>query len=121
VEIGPVQLEELVHEKIKEAGSDGISQSDLTTALGVSNKELSPILKKLILKRLVSKKSMKVEGKNVIMLFPVAHDTSRIIVNVKSMYDVPCFMCNILNKCGNGSQIGPHNCPKLASWLVSQL
>ncbi|BBD72655.1 hypothetical protein HS1genome_1044 [Sulfodiicoccus acidiphilus] len=121
MEISPVQLEELVHEKIKEAGDEGIAQTELATALGVSNKELSSALKKLILKRLVLKRSMKVDGKNVVKLFAVARDYSRIVVNVKSMHDVPCFTCNILSKCGNGSQIGPHNCPKLASWLISQL
>ena len=111
--------EELAYQKIKEAGDNGLPQKDLIKELGLSTKEASIIIKKLIEKKKIIKRSVKENGKSIIKLFAIDDDGIDIYVSLSSIIEIPCYTCRNLKKCGNGSYISPSSCPQLSKYLLS--
>ncbi|BFH74327.1 hypothetical protein SJAV_22710 [Sulfurisphaera javensis] len=111
--------EDLAYQKIKEAGDNGIPQKDLIKELGLSTKEASLIIKKLIEKKKIIKRSVKENGKSIIKLFAIDDDGIDIYVSLSSIIEIPCYTCKNLKKCGNGSYISPSTCPQLSKYLLS--
>ncbi|BFI74150.1 MULTISPECIES: winged helix-turn-helix domain-containing protein [Sulfolobaceae] len=111
--------EDLAYQKIKEAGDNGIPQKDLIKELGLSTKEASLIIKKLIEKKKIIKRSVKENGKSILKLFAIDDDGIDIYVSLSSIIEIPCYTCKILKKCGNGSYISPSTCPQLSKYLLT--
>ncbi|WP_054836277.1 winged helix-turn-helix transcriptional regulator [Metallosphaera hakonensis] len=115
-----IEKEDLIHKKILESGEDGISQQELAKKLGLSTRELATVIKKLIDKKMISKKAVRENGKSVIKLFAIRTvQESDIYINLESIEKIPCFSCKLLSKCGNGIHVNPSSCTKLSSWILS--
>ncbi len=111
--------EDLIHQKIIERGSQGISQQELAKSVGLSTRELSTIVKKLIEKKLVIKKSVKENGKSIVKLFAMqVFNEPKIVIELKNISDIPCFSCKFLFKCNNGAHVNPNSCSKLSEWIL---
>jgi len=119
METSTTSYEELAYQKIKEAGDNGLPQKDLIKELGLSTKEASLIIKKLIEKKKIIKRSVKENGKSIIKLFAIDDDGIDIYVSLSSVIEIPCYTCRNLKKCGNGSYISPLSCPQLSKYLLS--
>jgi len=119
METSTSSYEELAFQKIKETGDNGLPQKDLIKELGLSTKEASLIIKKLIEKKRVIKRSVKENGKSIIKLFAIDDDGIDIYVSLSSIIEIPCYTCKNLKKCGNGSYISPSTCPQLSKYLLS--
>ncbi|MBW9140369.1 MAG: winged helix-turn-helix domain-containing protein [Candidatus Aramenus sp.] len=112
--------EDMVRQKIAERGSQGISQQELAKSVGLSTRELSIIIKKLIEKKQVIKKSVKENGKSVVKLFAVqVFEEPKLLVELNSVVDIPCFSCKFLYKCNEGTHVNPNSCSKLSQWILS--
>ncbi len=112
--------ENLIQEKILEKGDEGISQQELARSVGLSTRELSMIVKKLIEKKVIVKKTVKENGKSVVKLFATkSQSTSKeIYINLDSVKEIPCFSCKLLFKCNNGAHVNPGSCSKLSEWIL---
>ncbi|BDC19914.1 winged helix-turn-helix domain-containing protein [Acidianus sp. HS-5] len=112
--------ENLIQEKILEKGNEGISQQELARSVGLSTRELSMIVKKLIEKKLVVKKTVKENGKSVVKLFAIKSQSinNDIYINLDNIKDIPCFSCKLLYKCNNGAHVNPGSCNKLSEWIL---
>jgi len=119
METSTSSYEELALQKIKETGDNGLPQKDLIRELGLSTKEASLIIKKLIEKKRIIKRSVKENGKSIIKLFAIDDDGIDIYVSLSSIIEIPCYTCKNLKKCGNGSYISPSTCPQLSKYLLS--
>ncbi|MBP1358223.1 MAG: winged helix-turn-helix domain-containing protein [Sulfolobus sp.] len=119
METSTSSYEELAFQKIKETGDNGLPQKDLIKELGLSTKEASLIIKKLIEKKRIIKRSVKENGKSIIKLFAIDDGGVDIYVSLSSMIEIPCYTCKNLKKCGNGSYISPSTCPQLSKYLLS--
>ncbi len=114
--------EDMVRQKIAERGSQGISQQELARSIGLSTRELSVIVKKLIEKKLIIKKSVKENGKSVVKLFAVqVFEEPKLLVELDSVIDIPCFSCKFLYKCNEGTHVSPSSCSKLSQWILSSI
>ncbi|QKR00950.1 winged helix-turn-helix transcriptional regulator [Metallosphaera tengchongensis] len=103
-----------------ERGDDGISQQELAKSLGLSTRELAVVIKKLIEKKMITKKAIRENGKSVIKLFAIRTiEESNIRINLVSIENIPCFSCKLLFKCDNGAHVNPSSCTKLSSWILS--
>lgn len=119
METSTSSYEELAFQKIKETGDNGLPQKELIKELGLSTKEASLIIKKLIEKKRIIKRSVKENGKSIIKLFAIDDGGVDIYVSLSSMIEIPCYTCKNLKKCGNGSYISPSTCPQLSKYLLS--
>lgn len=121
METDSTNYEELVHKKIKEMGEKGISQQELAKSVGLPIREISIIVKKLVEKKLIIKKAVKENGKNVVKLFAINNNYDvNIYVSLDSIYDIPCLNCKSLTKCGNGIHVSPQTCNKLSNWILEK-
>ncbi|EZQ06805.1 MULTISPECIES: transcription factor TFIIIC [Acidianus] len=112
--------ENLIQEKIMEKGSEGISQQELMKAVGISTRELSIIVKRLIGKKAIIKKTVKENGKSIVKLYAITNsEKQKIYVNMGSIEEIPCFYCKLLSKCNNGAHVNPSSCSKLSEWVLS--
>ncbi|AWR95007.1 winged helix-turn-helix transcriptional regulator [Acidianus brierleyi] len=112
--------EDLIHQKIIERGSQGISQQELAKSVGLSTRELSTIVKRLIEKKLIIKKSIKENGKSIVKLFAIqVFNEPKILIELRNISDIPCFSCKFLYKCNNGAHVNPNSCSKLSEWILS--
>ncbi|AWR97799.1 winged helix-turn-helix transcriptional regulator [Acidianus sulfidivorans JP7] len=119
MEANSSMYEKLIQEKITEKGENGVSQQELAKSLGISTRELSIIIKRLIEKKVIQKKTVKENGKSVIKLFAMKTvENANVYVNLDSVKDIPCFSCKLLYKCDNGAHVTPSSCPKLSEWIL---
>ncbi|MCY0883416.1 MAG: winged helix-turn-helix domain-containing protein [Acidianus infernus] len=108
--------ENLIQEKILEKGDEGISQQELAKSVGLSTRELSMIVKRLIEKKVIVKRTVKENGKSVVKLFATKSSSinNDIYINLDSVREIPCFSCKLLYKCNNGAHVNPGSCSKLS-------
>jgi|ECHnycMinimDraft_1075156.scaffolds.fasta_scaffold00031_14 DNA-binding Lrp family transcriptional regulator len=121
MEVASSNIEDMIFEKIKEAGPEGIRQSEVGRLLGIPGSEAARAISKLIRKGLVRKHSTIVEGKRMVVLYAVMSTDIPIVVNLNSVENVPCFSCKVINKCENGSYISPQTCGKMNQWLIESV
>jgi alkylated DNA nucleotide flippase Atl1 len=115
-------FEDFIYNIIKESGDSGITQQDLAKKVGLSARELSIILKKLIEKKKITKRSIKENGRSKIKYFAITENESiKLYINLISMQNVPCFTCRYLFKCGNGIHISPSSCSKFFGWMIREI
>ncbi|MCY0874326.1 winged helix-turn-helix transcriptional regulator [Acidianus infernus] len=112
--------ENLIQEKILEKGDEGISQQELAKSVGLSTRELSMIVKRLIEKKVIVKRTVKENGKSVVKLFATKSSSinNDIYINLDSVREIPCFSCKLLYKCNNGAHVNPGSCSKLSEWIL---
>ncbi|MQL55379.1 winged helix-turn-helix domain-containing protein [Acidianus ambivalens] len=112
--------ENLIQEKILEKGNEGISQQELAKSVGLSTRELSMIVKRLIEKKVIVKRTVKENGKSVVKLFAAKSSSinNDIYINLDTVKEIPCFSCKLLYKCNNGAHVNPGSCSKLSEWIL---
>lgn len=113
-------MEDLIYEKVREAGEAGIKQNEISKMLGIVGADASRAISKLIKKGLIKKESTVVNGKKIVILYAITERDVEIVVNLESIKTIPCFSCKMLNKCENGSYISPQGCNKMNHWLIGQ-
>lgn len=113
--------EAVIYNKIKEADGSGITLQQLSSDMGVAARQLSLILRKLIEKKKIAKRTVKENGKSVIKYFVIIdNENKEIYIKLENTNEIPCFACKNLFKCGNGSYISPQTCSKLSEWLFKK-
>jgi len=114
--------EDIVYRLIKDSGDVGITQQEILKKTGISSRDLTIILKRLIEKNKIRKKSVKENGKNKVKYFPNEENSLiEIYVNLNLVQETPCFNCRYLYKCGNGIHISPSSCSKFHSWILREV
>jgi hypothetical protein len=99
---------------IIEKGEAGILQLDLWKKLDATSREGSRIALKLEAKKIIRRERELAKGRWTYRLF-----IKKKPVDVGSILDVPCFLCEDSDRCENGGEISPNTCDKLSRWLLS--
>ena len=99
---------------IFEKGEEGILQLDLWKKLDATSREGSKIALKLEAKNIIKRERELAKGRWTYRLFIKIKP-----VEVDSILDVPCFLCEDIDRCVNGTEISPSTCDKLSRWLLS--
>ena len=99
---------------IFEKGEEGILQLDLWKKLDATSHEGSKIALKLEAKNIIKRERELARGRWTYRLF-----TKIKPVEVDSILDVPCFLCEDIDRCVNGTEISPITCDKLSRWPLS--
>ena len=99
---------------ILEKGEEGILQLDLWKKLDATSREGSKIALKLEAKNIIKRERELARGRWTYRLF-----TKKKPVEVGSILDVPCFLCEDNDRCEIGTEISPSTCDKLGPWLLS--
>ncbi|MGC9112305.1 helix-turn-helix transcriptional regulator [Acidilobus sp.] len=102
---------------------DGIFQSELWKTLGISSREGSRLVLRLIRRGVVRREEVTVNGRRTYKLYAVkaGAPTFSIKVDVSSILDIPCAACPRLNECGAGGYYDPSTCPLLEAWLKKEI
>jgi hypothetical protein len=107
-------LEKRALKLIKGAGDTGILQRDMWRALDATSREGSRISLRLAEQQLITRERELANGRW----------THRIFINMRpvlldSIIDVPCMMCDDIQRCEVGGGISALECEVLTQWLVS--
>ena len=107
-------LEKRALKLIIESGDDGILQRDLWRELGATSREGSRISLRLEAQNLITRERELANGRW----------THRLVANIRrveidSLLDVPCFICEDIQKCEVGRGISSSTCKLLTQWLLS--
>ncbi len=114
-----VSYEELILQKIRDAGQRGITQAELAKELKLPVDVVSRTLSQLVRKKRVIKKPVKEESKTVVKYFIAESEKRPLLVELNLLEKIPCYTCKNLFKCGNGSVINPGSCTLLTNFLLS--
>lgn len=112
--------EDLIYQKIKEAGDKGVVLKDLIKELGLDSRTANLALRKLMSKKVIRKNSVKENGRTVVKYF-INEEPTLITVNLDSVMEIPCFTCKNLTKCGNGGVISPTTCTYLSKYILANI
>jgi hypothetical protein len=107
-------LEKRALKLIKAAGDAGTLQRDMWRALDATSREGSRISLRLEEQQLITRERELANGRW----------THRIFINMRpvlldSIIDVPCMMCDDIQRCEVGGGISALECDVLTQWLVS--
>lgn len=95
-------------------GDEGILQRDMWRSLGATSREGSRISLRLEEQQLITREKELANGRW----------THRIFINMRrveldSIIDVPCMMCEDIQNCEVGGGVTASQCDVLTQWLVS--
>ncbi|MFP3265026.1 MAG: Lrp/AsnC family transcriptional regulator [Acidilobus sp.] len=98
---------------------DGMLQSELWKTLGISSREGSRLVLRLMRRGMIKREEVTVNGRRTYKLYAVEVGTPKfsISVDVSSILDIPCAACPRINECGAGGFYDPSTCPLLEAWL----
>lgn len=99
---------------IMDSGPEGILQSKLWRDLKASSREGSRISLKLKKKGMIERKRELFNGRWTYRLF-----SKRRPVMIDSIMDIPCAMCDDINKCGEETTVSLISCNKMSYWLIN--
>lgn len=102
---------------------DGMLQSELWKSLGISSREGSRLVLRLMRRGLVRREEVTVNGKRTYRVYLVETRAARFSprIDVSSILDIPCVKCPHLNECGLGGFYDPSNCDLFESWLKREV
>lgn len=111
-------LEDKVLELLRQS-KDGMLQSELWRTLGISSREGSRLVLRLMRRGVVRREEVTVNGKRTYKLYAVTVGAARfsVKVDVGGILDIPCATCLHLSECGAGGFYDPSTCPLLEAWL----
>lgn len=112
--------EDIIYQKIKEAGEKGIPLKELIKELGLDSRTANLAIRKLMNKKVIRKNSVKENGKTVVKYF-INEEPTLITVNLDNIIEIPCFTCKNLTKCGNGSVVSPTTCTYLSKFILMNI
>jgi hypothetical protein len=99
---------------ILDKGDEGILQSDMWRALDATSREGSRIALRLEAKNLIRRERELSNGRWTNRIYASIRR-----VNIDSLIDVPCMICEDIEKCEVGRGISAAECDELTQWLVS--
>lgn len=107
-------LEKRALKLIMDKGDEGILQRDMWRSLGATSREGSRISLRLEEQQLITREKELANGRW----------THRIFINMRrveldSIIDVPCMMCEDIQNCEVGGGVTASQCDVLTQWLVS--
>jgi hypothetical protein len=107
-------LEQRALKLIKGAGDAGMLQRDMWRALDATSREGSRISLRLAEQQLITRERELANGRW----------THRLFINMRpvlldSIIDVPCMMCDDIQRCEVGGGISASQCEILTQWLIS--
>lgn len=105
-------LEKRALKLIIESGDEGILQRDLWRELGATSREGSRISLSLEAKKLITRERELSNGRWTHRLRATIRR-----VNIDSLIDVPCFICEDIRKCDAGAALSASTCDMLTQWL----
>ena len=108
------KLEHQAFQLITESGLKGVLQSEIWKTLESTSQEGSRITLKLEKKSLIKRKRELYNGRWTDRIF-----SKRRPVEINSIIDVPCAICDHILKCSEGSIETIINCNKMDIWLLS--
>jgi DNA-binding MarR family transcriptional regulator len=101
---------------ILDKGDEGCLQRDLWRELGATSREGSRISLRLEAKNLIKRERELSNGRWTHRLVITIRR-----VNIDSLLDVPCMICEDIQKCEVGRGISASSCEMLTQWLLSRL
>jgi len=107
-------LEKRTLKLILDKGDEGILQRDMWRALGATSREGSRIALRLEAKNLITRERELSNGRWTNRIFITIRR-----VNLDSIIDVPCMICEDITKCEVGRGISSSTCKLLTQWLLS--
>jgi hypothetical protein len=108
------ELEHKALQVVMDAGENGILQADLWRKLEASSREGSRVALKLERMGLIHRKEELFTGRWTYRIFANRHPSS-----IESVIELPCFLCQDIEKCVANSTVSPEACTKLTDWLLS--
>ena len=107
-------LEKRALKLIVDKGDEGLLQRDMWRALGATSREGSRISLRLEAKNMIKRERELSNGRWTNRIFITIRR-----VNIDSLLDVPCMICEDLLKCEVGTGISASDCEVLTQWLLS--
>jgi hypothetical protein len=107
-------LEERALKLILDTGDKGMLQRDMWQAIGGTSREGSRIALSLETQKLITRERELSNGRWTHRIYATIRR-----VNIDSLLDVPCFLCEDIQKCNAGAEISGLTCEKLTQWLVA--
>ena len=107
-------LEERSLKLILDKGDKGILQRDMWRELSGTSREGSRIALNLEAQKLITRERELSNGRWTHRIYASIRR-----VNIDSLIDVPCFICEDILKCDAGAEISGSTCEKLTQWLIS--
>lgn len=109
-------MEEKAFKLILESGDEGILQSDMWRKLKASSREGSRISLRLEARNLIKRERELSNGRWTYRIF-----IKRKPLEIDSLIDIPCMICENIQKCERNGEISPASCVSLTKWLLSKI
>ena len=107
-------LEQRALKLILDKGDEGILQRDMWRELGGTSREGSRIALRLEAKNLIRRERELANGRWTNRIYITMRR-----VNIDSLIDVPCMICEDIQKCEVGRGLSAAECDMLTQWLMS--
>ena len=107
-------LEERALKLILDTGDDGILQRDMWRALNATSREGSRIALRLEAKNLIKRERELSNGRWTNRIYITMRH-----VNIDSLINVPCMICEDIQNCEVGREISAAECDMLTQWLLA--
>jgi hypothetical protein len=107
-------LEERALKLILDTGDEGILQRDMWRALGTVSRVGSRITLNLEAQKLITRERELYNSRWTHRIYATIRR-----VNIDSLIDIPCFLCEDNYKCDAGAEISSLTCEKLTQWLIT--
>ncbi len=126
------ELEKKAYDLILKRGKKGIFQNDLWKELGISSREASRVVIKLVKRGLIIRKPAVNRGRKTYLLLPAPPKKREKIkhkleltfitkIDIRNFLDIPCVKCPFIDKCYRGGFYDPTNCPWIEEWILREI
>lgn len=106
-------LEDRALRLILDMGNKGMLQRDMWREIGGTSREGSRIALSLEAQKLITRERELSNGRWTHRIYATIRR-----VTIDSLIDVPCFICEDIQKCDAGAEISGSTCDKLTQWLL---
>ena len=118
-------IEKLIENAVRKAGSKGILQSELWKKLGINSRDGVKVLSRLVRKGVIAREPVGGDSKRrTYRLFIVEkpkEEKKRVEIKLDTLLEVPCFTCKHLRECGGHNRWDPSNCQLLDEWIQRKI
>ncbi len=100
---------------IIERGKDGIYQSELWRALGLTSRDGSRLAIRLEKRGLIKREKVLDKGRWTYKLTPL-----KLPIQMESIERCPCITCEYEAKCAPNGSVTPFTCDSLINWVIQE-
>jgi DNA-binding Lrp family transcriptional regulator len=111
--------EDIALKLIKENGGYML-QKDLWKELKLDSREGSRLVARLVKKGLIKREEVTINGRKTFKLILARDSNSNTLsvrISLRSVLNIPCTTCPIIDKCGVGNFYEPSTCALMDSWV----